>query len=156
MRFCSRCGFQLGEITALIETGGVPSTPNVVDAKGVSQLASRRGARQGAKLMLAGVVLIPVAIGVSILLDSPLPLFLPATVFLLGLAWLLYFRMFGDEVSSSELKTVSMGQLGTNEKLLSPARTGFSETVTRPTPRTAEIVQPSSVTEHTTKLLEEK
>ncbi len=155
MRFCSRCGFQLGEITALMASGGVSVASIAREMEIQKQLALKRRTRQGAKVMFASAVLFPLAMAFSIPLDSPFPLFLPFIVFVAGLAWFLYFRLFGEDsypsVTRDEIKQIETPTPG----YLPPAQAPATPIAGRATHRTAEIVQPSSVTEHTTKLLDE-
>lgn len=154
MRFCSRCGFQLGVVTALIATGGVPPAIIIANDKGDSKLTTKRSRRQAAKLMFLSGVVFPIAMGLGFLVESPLPLMIPFTIFLAGLAWMYYFRWFGEEVSSTDHQS-SPTQLGGAKKVLLPSsQTPFSVDANRQAHRTAEIVQPPSVTEHTTKLLD--
>src|SRR6266850_3974316 len=99
MRFCSRCGFQLAVVTSLIATGGVPPAIIVSTNEVESRKELKRRSRQGAKLMFVSGVVAPVAMGFGILFESPLPLLIPFTIFLAGLALMLYFRWFGEDVS---------------------------------------------------------
>jgi hypothetical protein len=156
MRFCSRCGFQLEVVNSLIATGGVPQSIIVPDAQRGLHLASKPGARQGAKLMFASGVLLPVALGFSFLVDSPLPLFIPFTIFLAGLAWMLYLRLFGDVASPADPGAPPV-RLSTATQAYLPASHGepVHDVNTTSTGRTAEMARPHSVTENTTKLLDE-
>jgi hypothetical protein len=155
MRFCSRCGFQLGVVSALIATGGVPPAGFAVDSQTKTVLTTRQ-TRQGAKLMFAAGVVAPFAMGFSILFDSPTPLIIPFTIFLAGLAWMLYYRLFGEDALPSQQQS-SPAQLDrTRLELLTLPQNPMVGDFNRPTYGTAEIVQPRSVTENTTKLLDEK
>lgn len=59
VRFCSRCGFLLEGITQLLASGGM--LPAIQEAVGTKQVSPRgKGVRQGAALLLAGAVLVPV------------------------------------------------------------------------------------------------
>lgn len=154
MRFCSRCGFQLGVVTALIATGGAPPAVIITDNRGESILATKRSKRQGAKLMFLSGVIAPIAIGLAILIESPLPLMIPFTIFLAGLAWMYYFRWFGEEASSIAYQSSPTPVEGAKQAYLPPAHTPFAADTSNQSHRTAEIVQPPSVTEHTTRLLD--
>ncbi len=149
MRFCPRCGLQLEAVTALLAGGGLPAP--VSNATGEKPSAKKRGVRQGAKLMFTGGVLLPVAFGFSLVVDSPIPLIIPLTIFLAGLAWMLYFRLFSEEpeqgfAQSSQLGRAHQAFLPTHQSI--PAQ-GLNKTPAS----TAEMTRPPSVTEHTTKLL---
>lgn len=154
VRFCSRCGFQLGVVTALIATGGAPLPVIIAGDNAESRLIAKKRARQGAKLMFVSAVLTPFAMGLSILFDSPAPFLIPFTVFLAGLAWRLYFRYFGEEVTSTDQQSYPNQFGGATQVVLPSSQTIFVADTNRQAHRTAEIVQPPSVTEHTTRLLE--
>ena len=153
MRFCSRCGFQLGVVSALIATGGVPTAGFTVDSQTTTGLTMRQ-TRQGAKLMFAAGVVAPFAMGFSILFDSPTPLIIPFTIFLAGLAWMLYFRLFGEDTLPSQQQSSPAQLERARLELLSSPQNPLVSDFNRPTYGTAEIVQPQSVTEHTTRLLD--
>lgn len=154
MKFCSRCGFQLGAVTALMSGSVVPQEMTVAGSGGQPQ--PRRRTRQGAKLMFLSGVLLPVAMVFSIVFDSPVPLFLPFTVFLAGLAWFLYYRLFGEDVPSLTGAHAPAQVNAPQQSFLHAAHSTPATDLYSATPRTAEIVQPPSVTEHTTRLLDDK
>lgn len=153
MRFCSRCGFQLGGVTALLSGGAAPQ--ETISTSSVGKQRGRR-TRQGAKLMFLSAVLLPIAFGFSILTDSPIPLLLPLTVFLAGLAWFLYFRMFEEETQSITGAHAPAQVAAPRQSFLHDAQSVPATDLHSTSPRTAEIVRPPSVTEHTTKLLDDK
>jgi hypothetical protein len=156
MRFCPRCGLQLGALTTLIANDGllpVVMTPNVQGAK---PSARKRGVRQGAKLMFISVVLLPIAIGLSVLVENPAPMIIPFTVFLAGFTWLLYSRLFGEETETAHLQA-SQAQLGTARPTFLPPQQSIPvNDLNRPPASTAEMRKPPSVTENTTRLLDDE
>ena len=154
MRFCSRCGFQLAVVSALVATGGVPPAIIIANDRGESMLTVKHSRRQGAKLMFLSGVIAPFAMGVGILLDSPLPLLIPFTIFLAGLAWMFYFRLFGEELSFADHQSTSTQLSEAKQVYLPPSQPPIAASINRPSHNTAEIVQPPSVTEHTTRLLD--
>jgi hypothetical protein len=105
--------------------------------------------------VFVSAVMAPIFLGLSFVVDSPVPLFVPFTIFLAGLACMLYTLIFGDE-------TPRAGELPARPAAL---RSGFSKTALGPGTNkwandlgerrvsTSELAQPPSVTEHTTKLL---
>ena len=117
--------------------------------------AKRRGTRRGAKLMFFSVVLFPIFFGLCFLVDGPGPLFVPFTVFLTGLVMLVYARLFGDELlpvrGSSARRDLGPG--GDRPALGAPQFTP-APLFNQQRANTAEIYQPPSVTENTTKLLD--
>src|SRR6185369_14074227 len=95
VRFCSRCGFQLSVLTELLSNNGVLAEQ---DTRRISINPTRKRSRVGGKAIFSSIVLLPLAFALSILFDSPGPLVLPATVFMFGVSWISYFRIFGDEM----------------------------------------------------------
>ena len=154
MRFCSRCGFQLGVVTELLASGGAAPADISADTKSAKGLLANRRARQGAKLMFISGVLLPIAMGGSILFDSPGPLLLPFVVFIAGLSWMLYFRLFPEEALSAIPKSAPAKLHAAQQTFLPASQSIPASDFDRPASRTAEIVQPPSLTEHTTRLLD--
>lgn len=152
--FCTRCGFQLRPVRELLAGGG--TGPQVV-AQTKHWSRRRKKLRLGYKLMFFSLMLFPIFMAISIAADSPGPLIVPALVFMAGLtrtlySWLFdeespalpgtqttFARVIGDSRGAQPTPTLAPGALGEL-----PAQRG----------RTAEIVQPPSVTERTTNLLE--
>jgi hypothetical protein len=154
VRFCPRCGLQLAGLPAYVAANeSAPVRPD--PARQAEVTAKRRGTRRGAKLMFFSVVLFPVFFGLCVLMDNPIPLFVPLTVFLTGLVMVIYARLFGDEL-------LPLRQHAPNRDLgAGPDRPALGAQQFNPAPlfdrqraNTAEIYQPPSVTENTTKLLE--
>jgi hypothetical protein len=107
--------------------------------------------RQGAKLVFLSVVLFPFAFGLCMAAHTPFFLMFPATIFILGAAWALYARLFfEDAISPAHPKLMHFG----NRSELSPAREPSDLPWQTKPARTAEIVEPPSVTDRTTNLLE--
>jgi hypothetical protein len=167
MRFCSRCGFPMGGVAELLAQGGALRSG---DEQPQEQALSprRRGVRQGVMMMLLGAVIVPVlAILNSFTLGpSILDLLVPISAvicFAGGMMRILYAILF--EQSAPEVKRdlpvyvppVTPAQLnaGVRTSALPPVQ---SRPVSDFTPRranTAELVQQPSVTENTTRLLDE-
>jgi hypothetical protein len=54
----------------------------------------------GGKMVFFSLAMfIPILIIAIGLIESPAPLILPATLFVTGIFWMLYYRLFGDEYS---------------------------------------------------------
>ncbi|HEX8559369.1 MAG TPA: zinc ribbon domain-containing protein [Pyrinomonadaceae bacterium] len=96
-RFCARCGFQLGAVSGLLASGGVPLGYAGPPAELAPPSPRRRGAQFGGKLMLTGLFLMPVLAIMSEVLGSPdeLPL-VGLLIFMAGLFRLLYALLFED------------------------------------------------------------
>jgi hypothetical protein len=101
-------------------------------------------------------VLLPIFFGLSILFDEPFPLVVPLSIFLAGLSLMLYFRIFGEEITAAGSLQGHPSRLGTRAGVttLPPASDIGMNSVAGRQVRTAELVQPPSVTENTTKLLD--
>jgi hypothetical protein len=153
--FCSRCGLRLNAVGELLRTDGLPAlrTP---DDRAKVRFIDRKGMRSGAKLVFYSFLLFFLAMGVSIALDSPGPLLIPFVVFVAGMAQLIYGRIFGEALFPE--------QLGKKKSYVPPQepRPLFGKPESEPIPasfssnrvNTAQIVEPpSSVTEHTTRML---
>jgi hypothetical protein len=154
VRFCPKCGLQLAGLPAYI--AGNDLMANRPDPARAAELtAKRRGMRRGAKLIFFSVVLFPIFFGLSILIDSPGPLFVPFTVFLTGLVMLVYARIFGDELIAVPQRRSSRDlAAGSDRPALGAPQFTPAPLFNQPRANTAEIYQPPSVTENTTKLLD--
>jgi hypothetical protein len=151
VRFCSRCGFALDAVAQLIANDGVLA-PFQTELQGLQTSPRRKGIRDGAKLTLAGLVLTPVGYALCFIFDSPIPVILPLTVFLAGLAWMLYFRVFGETAAlAPKPPPSSLFDTSSLDFALPSAR---SIPASLHTSDTAEMMPPPSVAEHTTKLLD--
>jgi hypothetical protein len=117
----------------------------------------RKGIIRGAKLMFFSGVLMPIFFALSFLVEDPGPLFVPLTIFLAGLSVLLYSRIFIEDISPAKSHQVQqpsrlVSRLG--GAALPPAADLGVKSARRQQVRTAELANPPSVTEHTTKLLD--
>lgn len=152
-RFCSRCGLHLDTVKVLLS--GSPATVAPPPPPG-ERTPRSRGMRRGAKLMFLSVVLFPLFFALAIIADSPGPLVVPFTIFFAGLAMLLYSRLFGEDILPAKSQAQQPAQFATYAPPAAlPPSPGIPFTgYAAPRPDTAEITQPPSVTESTTKLLE--
>ncbi len=165
MRFCSRCGFPLSGVRELVASGGAP-VEREAGAQVVEPSPALKGMRKGVWLMLAGVPLAIVA-GLLAALDDVFAILvlLPVLCFAAGFVRLLYGTFF--ETRTPNIKRTSLqppagsmttGQLdeaarGTE---LSPSKGTTIEGFTAQRLKTQEMGPPSSVTESTTRLLDEE
>jgi hypothetical protein len=155
MRFCSRCGLPLSEVSEWLAGGGGGLA--VREETQLAVLSPRRKAmRRGAKTMFWGGILLPISMILSIVVDAPLPLIIPFLTFLAGLSMWLYSRLFGEEISFNRSRQAQEMRLGTGpeNRALPPGSDAGFISGGRQEVRTAEMAQPPSVTEHTTKLLD--
>lgn len=156
VKFCSRCGFPLGPVTQFIANIEA-ATPNP-DAKRKKEMTERKkGIRRGAQILFFSLVMFPIALGISIAADAGEPLILAFTPFLAGILWMLYYRLFGDDTPIAAPQYVPPQQLGAV-----PPRTAlpahYENSVSglyAPARTTADMMEKPSVTESTTKLLDD-
>jgi hypothetical protein len=116
----------------------------------------RKGVRVGAKLLFLSLFLLPLAILLSVAFDSPGPFTLPFIVFLLGSAKVLYTLLFGAHDQSKMPAPMHAGLNASKRRfdLASPQSTPMPINDSKRA-NTAEMVRPPSVTEHTTRLLDD-
>ena len=155
VRFCPRCGLSLTGLPAYVAANGSAAAGPPAPRPKV-MTAQRRGIRRGAKLMFICAVLLPAAALLAFEGDAPGPLLLVLTAGLAGLAWLVYSWLFSDNVLpvGKGAGRRDLGAAGDRPALGAPQFTP-APLFNQPRADTAEIYQPSSVTENTTKLLDQ-
>jgi hypothetical protein len=155
-RFCSRCGLLVSGLAEWLARGGV--VPAVHEKETVRRPTSpkRKGIRRGAILMFISAVLLIPFFAMAVVSDSPGPLVIPFTVFFAGLSILLYSVIFGDDVPVPTGQPSEPSRLATmfRGNALPPATHNPIQNVIEHPVRTSELVEPPSVTENTTKLLD--
>lgn len=168
MRFCSRCGFPLGGVTELLAGGGVLQSAGGEELREQALSPRRRGVKRGVVMMLLGTVIVPV-LGILNSYQDDTPFLevlvaISAIIFFAGgLMRILYALLFESSTPSvkndapADVLPVSPAALNAKARVsaLPPAH-GIP--VSNFTPRrmnTAELRQPPSVTENTTRLLDE-
>lgn len=161
LRFCSRCGFPLEAVLQVLATGGMLPAFNAPVSKEPSP--RRRGVKQGAMLLLLGIVLVPLlgvlsSFNAGNLFDILTPM-AAIFFFLGGLLRMLYAGLF--EEGAPKYRTMptyappvmpAQFQAAPHAGTLPPAAVPPPTWRTRP--NTAEIFQPPSITENTTRLLD--
>jgi hypothetical protein len=162
VRFCSRCGFLLEGVTAVVASGGVVPTRYVQTASKALSPRSK-GVRQGALLMLSTLLVVPILAIITTNFNFNPELFVPLaaiTCFVGGLLRILYALMMEDSnppIDSAQMGAYAPGmspQLDTVARQVLPPASTSSAGSWRPRPNTAEIYQPPSITENTTRLLD--
>ena len=166
VRFCSRCGYLLDGVAAVIASGGIVPTRYVQPGNQKPSPRSK-GARQGAMLMLSGILVVPIVAILSYnLLFNVSQIIIPLSAlfcFVGGLLRILYALLMEDatpESGSSQMggyATPAAPQFDRSARNAAlPPASANTATNWRPRPNTAEIYQPPSVTENTTRLLEKE
>jgi hypothetical protein len=155
VRFCSRCGFRLDGVTVLLDQDGSIAPPAIQSQAG-DVSPRQKGIRLGVKLIFLSIIIFPIfmAIAVSRDVDSPAPLLVPLTAFLIGLTRLLYSVIFEAEWSPAKpVPQTLQGRIPKPNAGLSPPPASIRGS--RPV-NTADMLQSPSVTENTTNLLDNK
>jgi hypothetical protein len=170
MRFCSRCGFSLGGVVELLANdGNLPAREFATEKRKHSP--RYEGVRQGVTLFFIGAVIVPLLAIInsfqangSTLLDILVPI--SAVLFFVGgFMRILYAAIFEEGIPphaytqsapTPYAPPVAPPQLnvGARATALPPAQS-IPVSTWRQRPNTAEIIQPPSVTENTTRLLDD-
>ncbi len=166
IRFCSRCGFPLDGVIQLLGTGGIipvyrsPDEPVPISAR-------RKGVKQGGMLLLSGAVLVPLLGVISEFSQSSFPEILMAFAaiicFIGGPLRMLYAALFEEGAPSPVMRyappvqrPAQFGPPAPQHALPMPPPPQARVPSNWRRPNTAELVNPPSVTENTTRLLEKE
>lgn len=165
VRFCSRCGFPLDGVLQLLGNGGI--LPIYGEPDGPKEMSPRKkGVRQGGMLLLLGIVLVPVLGVLASYSNSAFPEVLTALAALLcflgGPLRMLYAAVFEEGAPNpyraqpfvqAPIPTPQFNPQVRNAALPPPsAQPGLGWR----RPVTAELANPPSVTEGTTRLLDKE
>lgn len=178
VQFCQQCGFALEGVKRLLERGGNESEAVAVKGRRRTLSARQKGYRQGFKLVLLALLILPFYPLVEGLLESlipsvensrldelPLELFGTAlfVIFVGGLARMLYARMFESVEAARESEASGACEIEDAERpslfstfdvrQLPPAQSIPVEGFAARRVNTADLAKPRSVTEHTTRSL---
>ena len=163
-RYCSRCGFLLDGVTAVLASGGAVPTRYLQPGNQKPSPRSK-GIRQGAMLMLSTLLVVPIVAILSVnLLWGVSHIIIPLAAlfcFVGGLLRILYALLMEDadpQMDSERLAEYAPPAAAQFERparnaALPPAAANPAPSW-RPHPNTAEIYQPPSITENTTRLLD--
>jgi zinc-ribbon domain len=152
MRFCSRCGQALSGLTEWLAGGNLPVQQPKLQLPASPDSPRRKGIRRAQKLMFFSGVLFPVFIVISLAVDEGGPLILPALIFFVSLVMMLYARLFSDPTTPAA-RTKILDSLSARSALPPSTSIPISD-AGRQQVRTNELAQRPSVTEHTTRLLD--
>ncbi len=156
LRFCSRCGFPLDGVNKLVAGGGtLPALEEDAD-KPVGS-TRRRGVQQGIILMFVSVLLLPLVE----VIGRPYNEILLFMFLLGGILRTLYALAFQEGTlykSRKQKESVAPSRLGANMSGYAfPPSQATTLNFTEQRVGTAEMIkQPHSITENTTKLLDEQ
>jgi len=164
IRFCSRCGFPLDGVIQLLSNGGALPVYRSPDEP-VQVSARRKGVKQGGLLFLSGAVIVPIlgvfaSYGNSAFVEILAAL--AAIICFLGGPLRMLFAAVFEEGAPRPIRTFGppapmhvpqqFVPHGQNAALPPPRQ----QPSWRTRPNTAELVNPPSVTENTTRLLDKE
>ena len=160
MRYCSRCGLALTGLLEWLAGGRVPLRA-AEEAQVAPDSRRRKNIRRAGKLMFFAGALFPVFLIFALAADEPGPLVIPFFLFFIALAWMLYARIFMNKTEPVKHQSaMAPASFQTSTFGPAPARGSLPPAAaTPPLPnrgqvRTNELAQRPSVTEHTTRLLD--
>lgn len=162
VRFCSRCGFPLDGVIHLLGTGGMLPVYHSPDEP-VPISARRKGVKQGAILFLSGAVIVPILGAFASFSAASFPQLLAILAaiicFVGGPFRMLYAGLF-EEGAPRRFPTygppVAAPQFGPpRQHTALPPPPARGPSAWRK-PNTAELANPPSVTENTTRLLDKE
>jgi hypothetical protein len=169
VRFCSRCGFPLVVVGDLLVTGGVlPAYVPGHESVGARPTSPRRrGVRQGIAIFLASVLLLPFFGIMHEAIGTPLEFMMfGAFGMLIGLVRIIFAVFFQEGAGRAPQVASPPPQLYTPpiaSRLHAPAQESLPHAqgapvndYRQPQVRTAELMHPPSVTDHTTRLLDKQ
>lgn len=161
MRFCSRCGFPMEGTMHLLASGG--NLNLYQSAPGEKTISPRRkGVKQGAFFMLIGAILVPIfgvmaGFAPSNTLENVFGFFAALTAiicFLGGPLRMLFAAIFEEGAPAPQFAPPYPRQVMAPRPVSALPPPAVTATASWKRPQTAEIMQPPSVTDHTTRLLE--
>lgn len=153
VKYCSRCGFYLGMVSELLLLdGALPGRVIAPTPSGVSP--RKKKMRGGAKLMFFSVAMLPLALIFSIAADAGEPLIIPLVIFLGGLFWMMYHRLFTDE-HEIPAQAPRQVQMPPQRHMLRPEDNQMGVADPRRA-NTADMAHPPSIVDHTTQLFDKE
>jgi hypothetical protein len=167
VRFCSRCGFQLEVVKELLLTDGALVWPEA-ETRMSKRSARNRGIRQGLMLMLLTALVVPLTAMLARIGILPREFIAMAAIICAvgGFMRFVYALMFEEGATSVKPRSptfnapagaVSTAQVrsGQTPSALPPQQSRPASEFNRWRAETAEMAQPPSVTENTTRLLDD-
>ncbi|MDX6694656.1 MAG: hypothetical protein QOF02_2259 [Blastocatellia bacterium] len=169
LRFCSRCGFPLGGVSELLATGGqLVTSPSTAPRK---RSPRYEGIRQGVTLVFIGAIVVPLLgiINSFQVNGSMLDILVPISAILFfvgGFMRILYAAIFEEGTPQFQAQNTALPYASPPPAVAPQLNAGMRGTALPPAqsipvatwrqrPNTAEMVSPPSVTEHTTRLLDD-
>lgn len=166
VRYCSRCGFALDGVMQLLGSGGVLPMYHRTPDEPVQMSARRKGVKQGTILLLSGAVIVPILAVLASFSNAAFPQVLAALAaiicFIGGPFRMLYAALF-EEGAPKRFPTYGPPPVAVPQQF-GPPRQHTPLPAPPPArspspwrrPNTAELANPPSVTENTTRLLDKE
>ena len=164
VRFCSRCGFPLDGVIQLLGTGGMLPVYHQSEEP-VAISPRRKGVKQGAVLLLSGAVIVPILGVLASFSNAAFPQVLAALAaiicFIGGPFRMLYAALF-EEGAPRRFPVYGPPPIAAPPQFAPPRQhTALPPPAARAPsawrkPNTAELANPPSVTENTTRLLDKE
>ena len=160
MKFCSRCGLPLSGLTEWMSVGGLPAVRQQ-ETQLTTRSARQKGIRRAAKVVFFSGVLFLIFLMIGLITEEGAVMIFPVLTLLVGLTMMLYARLFsdpfpvikGNKTQGYDLRGTPVAQTlppATNTPIYGAGNLSDQKV------RTNELAQPASVTEHTTKLLDQE
>ena len=165
IRFCSRCGFPLDGVMQLLNNGGnLPVYRSHDETARIS--ARKKGVKQGGLLLLSGALIVPIlgmfASFSNFILPQMLAILAAIICFIGGPLRMFYAAVF-EEGAPKPMNMYGPAPMHMPQQFVSHAPNPAlspppvrSQPSWRAGPNTAELANPPSVTENTTRLLEKE
>jgi len=153
--FCSRCGLPLGAVAEVVEAGGELARPGA----GGLLTPRQRGTRKGLMIMVGGLFFFVVAALLTAFRDELFPfLILSAVIMTVGVMRLIYALLLEGHAPAEKSPKQAARLAGEQARAagLPPARAVPANAYARPGAHTNDMAAPPTVTESTTRLLEEE
>lgn len=150
VRFCASCGMRLDGVAQLIANDGFLPAQNVSEQPAPS--LRQEEMRKGAKTLMYSFVSFPLFFALCFIPNNPVPLLVPATLFIAGACWMLYARLFCSNQPVTT-KKLSSPETYTPPVYFPPVPVHSPSPLPPSAIQTAEIEPPRSIVEHTTRHL---
>lgn len=163
VRFCSRCGLPLDAAAELVEAGGLRDAELVQGQVNVGLTPRQRGTRKGLMVVAGGVLFFVLVALLTTFKEDFFPfLILAGLITTAGFMRLLYGLLLEEHAPTRKLPpraatdpTLRLAREEARVAELPPARTVPANAYAKQDAQTADMAAPRSVTESTTRLLDE-
>ena len=152
-RFCSRCGFRMDAVAELLAADGVLEQ-NESGPRWKKISLRKAGLRLWALMMVFMIGITPLMLATGNKPDVMVTFALTAGIFFAGIFWMLYFRLFEREELPPRKTKQPREAVAPRKAALSPMPQTVTAGAASQRVNTADMLQPPSVTESTTNLLE--